>query len=40
MSQRMANRKEGNDQESIQLPYTFRSETPKGKKDALKATAP
>ena len=33
-------RKEGNDQESIQLPTTFRSKTPKGKKDALKATAP
>ena len=32
------NRKEGNDQESIQLPNTFRSKTPKGKKDALKAT--
>ena len=30
------NRKEGNDQESIQLP----SKTPMGKKDALKATAP
>ena len=34
------NRKEGNDQESIQLRYTFRSKTPKGKKDAIKATAP
>ena len=34
------NRKEGNDQESIQLPNTFRSKTPKGKKEALKATAP
>ena len=33
-----SNRKEGNDQESIQLPNTFRSKTPKGKKDALKAT--
>ena len=32
--------KEGNDQESIQLPNTFRSKTPKGKKDALKVTAP
>ena len=32
-------RKEGNDQESIQLPNTFRSKTPKGKKDVLKATA-
>ena len=34
------NRKEGNDQESIQLPNTFRSKIPKGKKDALKVTAP
>ena len=34
------NRKEGNDQESIQLPNTFRTKTPKGKKDALKVTAP
>ena len=33
-------RKEGNDQESIQLPHTFRSKTPKGKKEALKVTAP
>ena len=33
-------RKEGNDQESIQLPNTFDSKTPKGKKDAFKATAP
>ena len=33
-------RKEGNDQESIQLPNTFRSKTPKGKKEALKATTP
>ena len=32
------NRKEDNDQESIQLPNTFRSKTPK--KDALKVTAP
>ena len=32
-------RKEGNDQESIQLPNTFRSKTPTGKMDALKATA-
>ena len=32
-------RKEGNDQESIQLPDTFRSKTPKGKKDAPKVTA-
>ena len=32
------NRKEGIDQESIQLPNTFRSKTPKGKKDALKVT--
>ena len=35
-----ADRKEGNDKESIQLPNTFRSKTPKGKKDALKVTAP
>ena len=34
------NRKEGNDQESIQLPNTFRSKIPKGKKDALKVMAP
>ena len=34
------NRKEGNDQESIQLPNTFRSKILKGKKHALKATAP
>ena len=34
------NRKLGNDQESIQLPNTFRSKTLKEKKDALKATAP
>ena len=34
------NRKEGNDQKSIQLPITFRSKTPKGKIDALKLTAP
>ena len=34
------NRKEGNGQESIQLPNTFRSKTPKGKKDALKVNAP
>ena len=34
------NRKEGTDQESIQLPNIFRSKTPKGKKDILKATAP
>ena len=34
------NRKESNDQESIQLPNTFRSKTSKGKKDALEATAP
>ena len=33
------NREEGNDQESIQLPNTFRSKTPKGKEDAVKATA-
>ena len=36
----MRNRKKCNDQESIQLPNTFRSKTPKGKRDALKATAP
>ena len=36
----MSNKKEGNDQESIQLPNTVRSKTPKEKKDALKATAP
>ena len=36
----MTKRKEGNDQESVQLPSTFRSKTPKGKKDALKVTAP
>ena len=35
-----ANRKGGNDQESIQLPNIHRSKTPKGKKDALKVTAP
>ena len=34
------NRKEGIYQESVQLSNTFRSKTPKGKKDALKATAP
>ena len=34
------NRKEGNDQKSIQLPNTFRSKAPKGKKDALKVTTP
>ena len=33
-------RKESNDQESIQLPHTFRSKIPKVKKDALKVTAP
>ena len=33
-------RKEDNDQESVQLPNTFRSKTPKGKKDALKVTTP
>ena len=33
------NRKVGNDQESIQLPNTFRSKTPKGKKGELKVTA-
>ena len=35
----IVNRKEGNDQESIQLPNTFRFKTPTGKKDALKVTA-
>ena len=34
------NRKEGNDQESIQLPKHLPSKTPKGNKDALKATVP
>ena len=34
------NRKEGNDQESIQIPNTFRSKTPKEKKHALKVMAP
>ena len=34
------NKKEGNDQESIQLLNTFRSKTPKGKKEALKVKAP
>ena len=34
------NRKEDNDQESIQFTNTFHSKTPKGKKDALKATTP
>ena len=34
------NRKEGNDQESIQLPNTFCPRQQKGKKDPLKATAP
>ena len=34
------NRKEGNDQESIQLLNTLRSKTPKGKEDALKEMAP
>ena len=37
---RYVNRKEGNDQESIQLPNTFRSKTPKWKKAAIKVTAP
>ena len=31
------NTKKGHDQKFIQLPNTFRSKTPKGKKDALKA---
>ena len=34
------NRKEGNVQESIQLPSTFRSKTTEGEGDALKVTAP
>ena len=34
------NRKEGNDQESVQLPNTFRSKAPKRKKDALIVMAP
>ena len=34
------NRKEGNDQELIQLPNIFRSKTPAGKKGALKVTSP
>ena len=33
-------RKECNDQESIQIPNTFSSKTPNGKKNALKVTAP
>ena len=37
---KVVNRKEGNDQESIKLPNTFRSKIPNGKKDALKVTAP
>ena len=34
------NRKEGNDQESVHLPNSFRSKEPKGQKDELKVTAP
>ena len=34
------NRNEGNDQESIQLPYTCRLRHRREKKDAIKATAP
>ena len=33
-------RMKGNGHDSIQLPNTFRSKTPKGKKNALKVTAP
>ena len=33
------NGNEGNNQESIQLPNTFRTKTPNGKKDAFKVTA-
>ena len=33
-------RREGNDQESIHLPNTFRSKTSKGRMDAFKVTAP
>ena len=33
------NRREGNDQESIRLPNSFRSKTPKGKTEALKIIA-
>ena len=40
LSTSFINRKGGNDQESIQLPNIFHSKTPKGKKDAHKATAP
>ena len=36
----MSNKKEGNGQESLQLPNTFRSKTLNEKKDALKVTAP
>ena len=36
----MMSRKESSDQESTQLPNTFRSKIPKGKKNALKAMAP
>ena len=39
LADKVLNRKEGNDQESIQLPTAFRSKTPKGMKDALKVTA-
>ena len=37
--QALENKIEGNDQESIQLPNTFHSKTPKGKKGAPKVTA-
>ena len=36
---KVINTKKDNDQESIQLPNTFRSKTPKGKKDDFKVTA-
>ena len=36
----LINRKNGNNQRSIKLPNTFRSQTPKGKKDGLKAMTP
>ena len=37
--QALENKIEGNDQESIQVPNTFHSKTPKGKKGAPKVTA-
>ena len=39
LADKVLNRKEVNDQESIQLPTACRSKTPKGMKDALKVTA-